>query len=146
LFEIGTWEGLLAYNYKQFGGDQAAVLQGEALYALPFWNAPLRLGGLVLPSPAPALAVGLQSGWTSASTAAARRALIALGSRVDPKTNAVLRDSSGMPIPVSSPTNGARSSADLIIRFFGGAAGAGITRSFDPGARVQALFLLGAAL
>jgi hypothetical protein len=146
LFEIGTTEGLLAYNYKQFGGDQSAVLQGEALYALPFWNAPLRLGGLVLPSPAPALAVGLQSGWTDASTAAARRALIALGSRVDPKTNAVLRDSSGTPIPVSSPTNGVRSSADLIIRFFGGAAGAGITRSFDPGARVQALFLLGAAL
>jgi hypothetical protein len=146
LFEIGTIEGLYAYNYKQFGGDQAAVVQGEALYALPVWNAPLRLGGLVLPSPAPALAIGLQSGWTEASTAAARRALIALGSRVDPKTNAVLRDSAGTPIPVSSPTDGVRSSADLIVRFFGGAAGAGITRSFDRGARVQALFLLGAAL
>jgi hypothetical protein len=146
LFEIGTIEGLFAYDYKQFGGDQAAVLQGEALYALPLWNAPLRVGALVLPSPAPALAAGVQSGWADASTAAARRALIALGSRVDPKTNAVLRDSAGTPIPVSSPTNGVRSSADLIIRLFGGAAGAGITRSFDPGARVQALFLLGAAL
>ena len=146
LFEIGTTEGLLAYDYKQFGGDRAAVVQGEVLYALPLWNAPLRLGGIVLPSPAPALAAGLQSGWADASTASARRALIALGSRVDPATNVVLRDSAGIPIPASSPTNGVRTSADLILRFFGGAAGAGIARSFDPGARVQFVVRLGAAL
>jgi hypothetical protein len=146
LFEIGTTEGLLAYDYKQFGGDRAAVVQGEVLYALPFWNAPLRLGGLVLPSPAPALAAGVQTGWADASAASARRALIALGSRVDPATNAVLRDSAGTPIPVSSPTNGVRTSADLILRFFGGAAGAGIARSFDRGARVQFVVRLGAAL
>lgn len=146
LFEIGTTEGLLAYDYKQFGGDRAAVVQGEVLYALPFWNAPLRLGGLVLPSPAPALAAGLQSGWAGAPAASARRALIALGSRVDPATNVVVRDSAGIPIPASSPTNGVRTSADLILRFFGGAAGAGIARSFDPGARVQFVVRLGAAL
>ncbi len=146
LFEIGITEGLLAYDYKQFGGDRAAVVQGEVLYALPFWNAPLRLGGVVLPSPAPALAAGLQSGWADASTASARRALIALGSRVDPATNVVLRDSAGTPIPASSPTNGIRTSADLILRFFGGAAGAGIARSFDRGARVQFVVRLGAAL
>jgi hypothetical protein len=146
LFEIGTTEGLLAYDYKQFGGDRAAVVQGEVLYALPFWNAPLRLGGIVLPSPAPALAAGVQTGWADASAASARRALIALGSRADPATNAVLRDPAGTPIPASSPTNGVRTSADLILRFFGGAAGAGIARSFDPGARVQFVVRLGAAL
>jgi hypothetical protein len=65
---------------------------------------------------------------------------------VDPATNVVLRDSAGIPIPASSPTNGVRTSADLILRFFGGAAGAGIARSFDPGARVQFVVRLGAAL
>ncbi len=146
LFEIGSTEGLLAYDYKQFGGDRAVVWQGEGLFALPFWDSPLRAGGLVLPSPSPALAVGFQSGWADASTAAARRALTALGARVDPATNTVLRDSAGTAIPVSSPTDGVRTSIDVIIRFFGGAAGIGVAHSLDRGAKLQAVLRLGAAL
>jgi hypothetical protein len=146
LFEIGPTEGLLSYDYKQFGGNRAAVWQGEGLFALPLWDAPLRLGALVLPSPSPALAVGFQSGWADASTAAARRALIALGSRVNPATDAILRDSAGTPIPASSPTNGVRTSIDAIIRFFGGAAGVGVARSLDPGARIEAIVRIGGAL
>jgi hypothetical protein len=146
LFEIGSTEGLLAYNYKQFGGDRAVVWQGEGLFALPFWDAPLRAWGLVLPSPSPAVAIGFQSGWADASTVAARRALPALGARVDPATNAVLHDSAGTAIPVSSPTHGVRTSIDIILRFFGGAAGLGVAHSLDAGAKLQAVVRLGAAL
>ena len=146
LFELGPAEGLLAYDYKQFGGDRAVVWQGEGLFALPVWNAPLRLSALVLPSPSPALAIGFQSGWADASTAAARRALVALGSRVDPATNAVLRDSAGVPIPASSPSDGVRTSVDAILRFFGGALGVGVTHSLDAHAKLQGVFRLGAAL
>lgn len=146
MFEIGSTEGLLAYNYKQFGGDRAIVWRGEGLYALPFWDSPLRIAGLILPSPSPALAAGFQSGWADASTAAGRRALVALGSRVDPATNIVLRDSTGTPIPASRPTTRVRTSLNLILRFFGGAAGVGVARALDQGARWQAIFRLGAAL
>jgi hypothetical protein len=146
LFEIGSTEGLLAYDYKEFAGDRAAVWRGEALYALPFWEAPLRIGGFILPSPSPAIAVGFQSGWADASTPAARRALIALGSRVDPATNIVLRDSTGVPIPVSRPTNGVRTSINIILRFLGGAAGIGIARALDRGASWQPVVRIGAAL
>ena len=146
LFEIGSVEGLLAYDYKQFGGDRAAVWQGEMRYALPLWNSPLRLGSFVLPSPSPALAVGFQSGWADAGTVAASRALVALGSRVDPRTNIVLRDSTGTPIPASRPSDGVRTSINVIVRFFGGAAGAGVAQSLDRGSRLQFVVRIGAAL
>ena len=80
------------------------------------------------------------------TTLAAHRALIALGRASTPETNAVLRDSLGMPLPLGQPTNGLRTSVDVLIRFFGGAAGIGVTRSLDPGARVQAIVRFGAAL
>ena len=146
LFEIGSVEGLLAYDYKQFGGDRAAVWQGEMRYALPFLNSPLRFAGIVLPSPSPALAIGFQSRWAAAGTEAATRALVALGARVDPRTNVVLRDSAGVPIPASRPSNGVRTSLNAIIRLFGGAAGVGLARSLDKGATVQFVVRIGAAL
>ncbi len=146
LFEIGSVEGLLAYDYKQFAGNEAAIWQGEGQFALPFWHAPLRVRGFFFPSPSPALAVGLQSGWTDVTTLAARRALVALGDRVDPKTDAVLINPFGMTIPVSSPTVGIPTSLNVLVRFFGGAAGVGITRSLAPGAHFEPVFRLGAAL
>lgn len=146
LYQIGSVEGLLAYDYKQFAGNEAAVWQGEGWYALPLWQAPLRVRGFYFPSPSPALAVGFQSGWTTLTTLAAHRALTALGARVNPGTNAVLRDSLGMPLPLGQPTNGLRTSVNVLIRFFGGAAGIGVTRSLDPGARVQAIVRLGATV
>ncbi len=146
LFEIGAAEGLLAYDYKQFAGDQAAIWQGEGIYALPFWQAPLRIAHLFLPSVAPGIAIGFQSGWTEASTRAARRALIALGSRVDPATNALVLDGAGHTIPVSSPSHGVRTSVNVLLRVFGGAAGIGVAHSLDPHAPFQAVLRLGAAL
>jgi hypothetical protein len=146
LFELGATEGLLAYGYKQFAGDQAAIWRGEGLYALPLWQAPLRVAGFYFPSPAPALALGFQSGWTGISTRAARRAVSQLGARVDPATNAILRDSAGALLPVSGPSDGVRTSLNFLIRFFGGAAGVGVAHSLDRGARLQAVVRLGAAL
>src|SRR5579862_2059372 len=146
MFEIGSMEGLLAYNYKQFAGNVAAIWQGEASYALPFWEAPLHIASVFLPSPAPALAIDFQSGWTEVNTVAARRALIGLGPRVNPATNAVLTDSLGVPIPVSETTDGVRTSVNLLVRFFGGAAGIGVAHSLDPGSSFQFVIRLGAAL
>jgi hypothetical protein len=146
MFEIGSVEGLLAYDYKQFAGNEAATWQGEGQFALPFWHAPVRVGGFIFPSPSPALALGLLSGWTDVTTLAARRALVALGDRVDPKTDAVIVNPFGMTIPVSLPTVGIPTSLSLLVRFFGGAAGVGITRSLAPGAHFQPVFRLGAAL
>jgi hypothetical protein len=146
LFEIGSVEGLLAYDYKEFAGNVAAIWRGEGAFALPLWQKPLRLGGFYFPSPAPALAVGFQSGWTEVNTLAAQRALTALGDRVNPATNVVLRDSLGVSFPVSRPTGGVRTSVNVLIRFFGGAAGIGVARSLDAGAKLQAVVRLGAAL
>jgi hypothetical protein len=146
MFEIGSVEGLLAYDYKQFAGNEAAIWQGEGQFALPFWHAPLRVRGFFFPSPAPALAIGVQSGWTDVTTLAARRALIELGDRVNPKTDEVILTPTGSTIPVSSPTVGIPTSLNVLVRFFGGAAGVGITRSLTPGAKFQPVFKLGAAL
>lgn len=121
LFEIGFDEGLTSYNYKQFAGDRAALLQGEMQYALPVraLARPLPLpGGLVLPGPAPALAAGIQSGWTEIGTLAASRALTELNA------------------PLSTGSHGWRSSIDLLLRAFGGAFGVGAARAvgYDAGA------------
>jgi hypothetical protein len=125
LFQIGTLEGLTAYDYKQFGGDQATVLQTEIGYQLPWLRAPLRLYRVVLPALAPELAIGVRSGWADASTAAARTALLGLGPRVNPSTDAPL------PFPASAPSDGFRTSLDFLVRAFGGALGIGAARALD---------------
>lgn len=120
LFEIGTVEGMTAYDYKQFAGDRAAVAQGEVQYALPLLRAPLRLPlGLFFPGPAPALAVGATTGWAEVGTVAARRALAELGSRAGQ--------------PDSAPTDGIRTQVDFLIRAFGGALGIGVAKAVDHG-------------
>jgi hypothetical protein len=132
LFEIGYTEGMLAYDYKEFGGNQAAVLQEQVRYALAIWRAPLRLAGAILPSPAPTLALEVQHGWAAASTIAARQALIALGPRVDPATDVPLIDpATGADYPASKPTGDARTSADIMLRFFGGSLGAGVAHTLS---------------
>ncbi|HWZ59683.1 MAG TPA: hypothetical protein VNW46_11970 [Gemmatimonadaceae bacterium] len=118
LFELGFDEGLTSYNYKQFAGDRAALLQGEIQYALPIraLSRPIRLpGGFFLPGPAPALAAGVQSGWTEVGTAAAARAVAQLNAP-------------------SAPTHGLRSSIDLLVRAFGGAVGVGAARAVGDAA------------
>jgi hypothetical protein len=131
LFELGFGEGLLAYDYKEFAGDQAGVLQAEIQYQLPiaFLSRPLRLpGGLLLPGPTPALAAGVQNGWAEIATAAGRLAVAELGNRVDPGSDRpILID--GHTVPVSGPTDGIRTSINILLRMFGGALGVGIARA-----------------
>jgi hypothetical protein len=146
LFEIGINEGLLAYDYKQFGGDRAAIWKGEMRYALPMWRGPLRIGGFFLPSPAPAVALGFQSGWAEAGTHAGRVALLGLGVRVNPATNVPVLTPDGNTIPVSQPTHGVRTSINLLVRFFGGAIGVGVAHSLDRGATLQGVVRIGGGI
>ena len=119
LFELGRTQNLAGYGYKEFAGDQAAVLRGLAMYRLNLLNAPIHLTTrLWLPSLSPALFVSAQTGWTGASDAAARAAIQRLGT-----TEAGL--------PVSRVTGNARASVNAGIRLFGGALGLGAARPID---------------
>ena len=118
LFEFGSTEGLPGYGYKQFAGNQAALLRGLAMYQLNILSAPVRLTEFILlPALAPALAVSLQSGWTGASSAAARESILRLGGTAQS--------------PVSTVTGGARSTVAVGVRFLGGAVGLSLARALD---------------
>jgi len=82
---------------------------------------------LWLPSPAPALSVGLEGGWTGASSDAARLAVRALGDTTDRAT--------GLPVPLSRPSGRTRLSVDARLRLFGGALSVGAAHALEPGAR-----------
>jgi hypothetical protein len=128
LFELGENQNLPGYGYKEFAGNQAAVLRGLIMYVLPLWRAPLRLGRWVLPAVAPMVSFGAQSGWADASTEAARSAILRLGT----VTDSVLGFPGTTPgDPISRRTEGIRSTIDFRLRFFGGAISAGIARATD---------------
>lgn len=127
LFELGQTENLPGYAYKEFAGNQAAVLRSIAMYRLNLMTAPIRVTQRYwIPAPAPALSVSLQGGWTGASGDAARAAIARLGSRAvsDP-------GSSGLSAPVSVVTGNARASVAAGIRFFGGGVGISLARPID---------------
>jgi hypothetical protein len=124
LFEIGGDEGLTAYSYKEFAGDNAALGRAVLGYTFPFLRAPIRLPSrLIVPGLAPGVAAGIHAGWSEISNAAAQRALLELGTTVDSAT--------GLPVPVSQPTNGVRASAEFLFTLFNGAAAMGVTRVID---------------
>jgi hypothetical protein len=128
LFEIGENQNLPGYGYKEFAGNQAAVIRGLVMYPLPLWRAPMRLGRFVLPSVGPTLSFGGQGGWAAATNDAARSAILRLGTVSD----SVL----GTPgivagAPVSRPTDGFKSSIDFRLRFLGGALSIGAARATD---------------
>ena len=130
LFELGGTV-LPGYEYKEFAGDRAAVGRVLAMYTFPVLRAPLRLSrGLALPGLSPGVSVGWQSGWASVGDREATDAAVfALGAR-----------GLDVPVPVSRPTDGVRSSYDLRLRFFGGAVSAGAARAAERGARWRAVF------
>ena len=127
LFELGGDEGLAAYGYKEFAGDNAAIGRAVLGYTFPFLRAPIQLPSqLIVPGIAPGIAAGIHAGWTEISNAAAQRALMELGTRIDSVT--------GLAVPISRPTNGVRASAEFLLTFFNGALAAGVTRVIDrPG-------------
>jgi hypothetical protein len=128
LFELGENQNLPGYGYKEFAGNQAAVLRGLVMYPLPLWRAPLRLGRWMLPGVGPAVSFGAQSGWADASTDAARSAIARLGTVNDATLGL---PGSVIGAPVSRPTDGIKSSIDFRLRFFGGAVSVGAARATD---------------
>jgi hypothetical protein len=115
LFELGKNQNLPGYDYKEFAGDQAVVARALAIYRLPWLGAPLRVTDrLWMPPIAPSLALGVQSGWTRASSAAALANVTALG---------------------SVPTGHPRASVSLTFRVLGGSIGFGVAHAIDHPAR-----------
>ncbi|PYO46976.1 MAG: hypothetical protein DMD72_11265 [Gemmatimonadetes bacterium] len=128
LFELGGDEGLSAYGYKEFAGDNAAIGRAVLGYTFPFFRAPISLPSrLIVPGIAPGIAAGIHAGWAEISDSAAQRALMELGTRIDPLT--------GLTVPVSRPTDGVRASAEFLVTFFNGALAAGVTRVIDTRGR-----------
>lgn len=113
-FELGSNQNLPGYDYKQFAGDQAAVLRGQVYRGFGILGAPLRITQRVwLPPIAPGVALSVQAGYVRATTPAAQATVNALG---------------------SEGTGHVRSSAALTLRFFGQAVGLGVARPLDyPG-------------
>jgi hypothetical protein len=140
LFELGENQNLPGYGYKEFAGDQAAVVRGLAMVPLPLWRSPLRAGRWVFPAVAPMLSAGVQSGWARASSDAALESIARLGSVND---SVLTRPGGELGAPVSRPTDVVLSSVDVRLRAFGGALSIGIARAIDRHQRWR--FVLGFA-
>ncbi|MEO7963851.1 MAG: hypothetical protein ABIT38_08075 [Gemmatimonadaceae bacterium] len=132
IIEFGENEGLPGYLYKEFGGDRAALLRGNVAYEIPLWRTPVHAWrGVVLPSLSPGVALGVQSGWSSASPATLLQ-LATFGFRRDSLTGLPLVDPvTGGPVLATRTTGGARSTVGMTLRLFGGAFGIGLARSLD---------------
>ena len=117
LYEIGGGLELPSYEYKEFGGDRAAVGRALAAYYFPILRKPRRAFKLMVPGLSPGIGVGVQGGWTEASSPAARAALLGLGG--DGVT------------PLSRPTGSIRSTIDVRLTLLSGAFGVGIARPLD---------------
>lgn len=121
LFELGQAQGLRAYGVNTFAGDRAMLVRSLAMYTLPFGRAPIRLGPqFMLPSPSPAIAVSLHSGWTQASSPAAQLAIEARGQVCSPTCEFVARESDGW-----------KSTVVVGLRFFGGVVSVGAAKPLD---------------
>lgn len=131
LYEMGGAADLPSYDYKEFGGDRAALGRALVAWYAPVLRRPLRVGRLILPGLSPGIGVGAQAGWTEASSAAARAALLTLGG--DGVT------------PLSRPTDRVRSTIDLRMTVLSGAIGFGVARPVDQAGRWRPFFLWGAA-
>lgn len=133
IFEVGSEQGLPGYEYKEFAGDRAVVARGLVMYGLPLLRAPIRVRpSFYLPPIMPALAFGVQSGWTDA-TRDGLRSIARLGGRPHPCSLDPLCDPAGpLPhIPLSVPTGRIRTSVSMGLRFFGGALGLELARAID---------------
>jgi hypothetical protein len=124
LYELGGTFHLPSYEYKEFGGDRAAIGRALAAYHLPILRAPLRLRAIVLPGLSPGIGAGVQGGWTEASSQAAQTALQILG---------------------STPTGRVRATADLRFTILSGALGAGVARPIDQSGKWKPFFVWGAS-
>jgi hypothetical protein len=139
IFELGSSEALPGYGFKEFAGDRAALLRGVVMYRLNAMNVPMPITRrLWLPSPSPALSVGVQAGWTEISTDAAQVAIDQLG-YVDPTVLALWR-------PVSRASNGVRATVTAGVRLFGGGVGILLARPVDHRGAWRLLLTFGGQL
>ena len=92
LFELGGYETLPGYAYKEFAGDRAAVFRGFASYRFDIWKRPIRIRNFYLPALNPGLGMSIQGGWTELSSQAARDAALRLGSNPDGAALSVATD------------------------------------------------------
>ena len=104
LFELGENQNLPGYGYKEFAGNQAAVIRGLVMYPLPFWRSPAAdSDDVVLPQRRTDVSFGAQSGWASATTDAARSAIRRLGTAGDSVLSVTTRKRHG---PAGVTSNG----------------------------------------
>jgi hypothetical protein len=144
LFELGGGPAFPGYEYKEFAGDRAVAAHARALYRMPILRSPVRLFGCTcLTSPAPELALTLHGASLSASSASTRASIARLGSVPDSVGITLVPLGSGT--PVSRSTSGIRSSVEVGLRFFGGAATVALARPTDTGAGWRTIVLLGQA-
>lgn len=132
LFELGGGAAFPGYGYKEFAGDRALAAHLRGAWQLPVGRAPVRLLGCTcLAAPAPELAVT----WHGAALAAGTPAALASMARLRP-------DSSGTEA-APRPTDGLKSSVELGLRFFGGAATIALVRPVDTRGRWRPAVVLG---
>lgn len=143
LFELGGGPAFPGYEYKEFAGDRAMAAHARASYRLPFLRSPLKVMGCTcLTSPAPELAFTLHGATLSSSSAATLASIARLGSVGD---SIGVTPSATSGAPISHGTGGLRSSAEVGLRFFGGAVTTAMTRPLDTGGRWRMIVLLGQA-
>lgn len=133
LYELGGAVQLPGFEYKQFAGDQAALLRVRLTKPLPFFQTPIVIGnGVALPALTPSISFGLQTAWTRISSAGAQRAVDALGFAFDDQTDQPLVDpETGLPLPASVATNGLQSSFDIRAGFFNDALALGVAQAIS---------------
>lgn len=122
LFELGGRGTLPGYGYKEFAGDRAALFRGYGSYTFSVARTPIRIWrNFYLPGLAPGVAAGLQGGWTTLATEAARSAALALGRVPDGG-------------PLSRATGVVRATAGVGLTLFNGNAHLGVAHPLDhPG-------------
>jgi hypothetical protein len=119
LLEMGGSGVLSGYAYKEFAGDRAALVRGDASYSFPIWRRPHRLWRtLFIPGVGPGLAARFQGGWTELLSNAARVAVTELGA-------------GWSTTPVSRPTGGFRATFGFGMTLFSGSLHLGIARPVD---------------
>lgn len=144
LFELGGGPAFPGYAYKEFAGDRALAAHARAVYRLPVMRAPLRvLGCTCLSSPAPELALTLHGARVSTGSAATRASIARLGSVGD--AVGAIPVPPGVGVPLSRSTGRMRTSMEVGLRFFGGAATVALARPLDTGGAWRTIVLLGQA-
>ncbi len=139
LFAIGGEGDVLGFDYKEFGGDRAAIGRTSLRYSLPLLERPFRIPftgspRTRLPAIAPTLAIGVRSVWTDASSPSTLDALARFGTHA------------ATGILATRPTRGAPAAASAGFLLFGGSVFLGWSRRLDSDSPWTFTFSRGSAL